>query len=105
MSLALVFFPFIFTHVADGLPTCQRHIIEMDTKQSHRLLHMLPRGVVGGASEMLPTSLEFYAPAQLELASSEVARRVCAKAEQTATLRLHKLLAEPPSSPAHAALY
>ena len=80
-------------------------IIETDTKQSHRLLHMLPRGVVGGASELLPTSLDFYAPAQLELASSEVASRVYAKAEQTATLRLHKLLAEPPSSPAHAALY
>lgn len=82
--------------------------IESEAKQSHRLVHMLPRGVVpadDGADIPLPTTLEYYTPARLELASSEVARRVYAAAEVKSTHRLHQLLAEPPSSPVRAALY
>lgn len=80
-------------------------IIETETNQSHRLLHMLPCGVTDGAAAPPPSSLKFYEPSRLELATSEVASRVYTKADRTAKLQLHKLLAEPPSSPARAAFY
>ncbi len=68
---------------------------------------MLPRGVVPTAdgAAVPPTSLEFFDPARMEIASREVARRVYKEAEDKSKLRLHQLLAEPPSSPVRAALY
>lgn len=81
-------------------------IIETDSKQNHRLLHMLPYGVVGGAAAAPPPmSLEFYVPTRLVLASTEVAHRIYVKAVETANRRLRKLLAESPSPPTRAALY
>lgn len=83
-------------------------IIEAEGNQSHRLLHMLPRGVAPAADDSAvpsPRTLEYYHPTRLELASREVARRVYAKAEASASSRLHKLLGEPPSSPMRAGFY
>lgn len=82
-------------------------IIESPEKRSHRFVHMLPAGVVDadGGDPPSPKTDAFYKPARLVLASNAVAKFAYEKAERSSKLRLHKLLAEPPSSPLRAAIY